>query len=308
MTLKPWWLRWVSLSFHPIGSCALWWCQAESGQVHIYREWFAARASAEAVGIEIARAAEPDQAQVIAWTEPQWFEPGHHKSIAEQISEGIERELGPSTAFLWMSTYAESGLPDASERVAALERRKAALQDIRVTLRPVVDDEAAGWEHLRELLRTEPHKSESPLEFSGDVVRDLLQQPDGEKLYRDYMMAVARPAPVLPKLLVHAPCKGAIQALSSLRRQPAKPEEALWSVEDAAGRAILYGALAHRAGQNREPLEAYRARRMEEASKKTDDQGRLFMIGEKAGWDWAKANKQQRSYKFRVMPRRNLFV
>src|SRR5207302_740687 len=108
----------------------------------------------------------------------------------------------------------------------------------------------AGWEHLRELLRTEPHPQERALEFDAAVVRDLLQQPDGERLYRDYMLACDRPAPLLPKLLVHAPCKAAIQALGGLRRQPTKPEQALWSVDDAAGRAILYGALAHRNGQN----------------------------------------------------------
>lgn len=306
MTLNYWWHRWASFAFTPQVSVCHWWCQSDNDQVHLYREYVARNISAEQIGVILAKTSDPDQAKITVWTSPELFEPGAHKSIAQQISEGIQLEYGPNSAFLYMSTYEESGLATAEERVRALERRRHELRDLRATLQPIVEDEDAGWEHLRELLRSKPYENETPVLFDPMVARELNQLPD-ESRYAEYMAAVARKPVVLPKMLIHAQCQQAIRALAGASHPVKHPEPSTQVREtDVATRSVLYGVLAHRGGQVREPMEAYRARRLAAASEHTNDQARLFMVGEKASADWKKKN-QQRRWRFPVInPRRKL--
>lgn len=300
--LKYWWYRWASLAFTPQLSIAHWWSQADDGQVHLYREWIARNTPANQVGVELAKLTDPDAARITIWTSPELFEQGPHKPIAQQISEGIQQEYGPGTAFLYMSTYNEAGMPDAQQRVQALERRKAELQELRATLRPIVEDEQAGWEHLRELLRSRPFENEQTFTFDPDVARELAQHPD-ERLYADYMRACQRKPPVLPKMRIWSCCEQAIKALAGAAREAREPGKlGEPRMADIAEKSILYGVLAHRGGQLAEPVEAFRARRLALASEHTTDQAKLFMVGEKATWDFNKKTKQQK-WRFPVIGR-----
>lgn len=307
LEMKEWWFRWISLSWSPLNVTAHWWCQNESGQCYIYREWVREAVSAESVGMSLAKLCDNDGTSSIVWIEPQWFEDHGRKSVAQQISEGIQRELGIGTAFVRMNTYEEAGFLDPDKRIRAMDRRQSQLRNLRVTIRPAIGDETFGWEHLRTMMRVETHDSNLKPTIDAEVIRAIMQLLDAEQRYAEYMSVVATPVKTPPGLLINPECVRTIHSLSTLLRKVKDSSSAQMDESDAVAKSLLCGSIAHSGAQRREPMEAFIARRLEKASQKTDDQARLFMVAQKAELDYGKT-QVQKSYVFPLTQKRKMPV
>ncbi len=271
--LKPWWHRWMGGDWgydHP--SVIYWFCEnEETNQIHAYRELYTRHQSAVQLGVMIAEASADDLAGLPSRTmalsfDPRiWAQVDEGRTIAERIAEGIDLALGKGTALL-----AEGdNIPEPDESPSKVGQ---------IVLRKAVNERAAGWMAVREVLRWKP------------TFRNL------------------RHDEILPVLQIHGEeCPYLIDTLPILAYNEKKPDDCLklnaingYGGDDPAD-ALRYGVMAWKVQRNVIPLQAYLAQKLDELYQKYDgkpDPTTVAMVAQFHRANYGKAVQAARPAKF----------
>ncbi len=311
--LAYWLNRWISVALGP-SSAAHWYAQ-EGRQVRIYRDLTMDNATAELVGERIAEATEDDLKHlkiVNVWLDKKHFDSAiGNKSVARQLADGIDRVLGRQSAFVWAHEGAELHVVDENRRMFLLQTRAKETKEHRITLMSAQDEPAAGWEHLRNLLR--PKNEPGPaLEWNRDFALDLKGKPGGADLYQAYVDAVMASGSQgqkdeAPGLVLFRGCVATARAVSALSRDEKLPDAPLLMGENGAlAASLLAGMMAHRQSTQREPLEEFVSRRLTSVKER---RGELtpdiaYQVESKAKADYARS--QPKALELRHLPRRRI--
>jgi len=142
--LQAWWPRWIGVDWgYKHCSSALWGCQDPNGQAIIYRELIGSEISAFELGMSIALATMDDfkgleRKNILLFLSPDAFSKRDEtNTIAELITSGIQRVLGPATTYI-LKADEENGNRGGS---------------ISIGVTPAQNARIIGWQHMRELMR-----------------------------------------------------------------------------------------------------------------------------------------------------------
>jgi len=275
--LEPWWYRWGSGDWgHDHPSVFHWYCQAENGQVHVYRELSLRQCSPMELGAHVATATIPDLQEL---PEPHmsfsidprcWAMVDEGKTIAQRIAEGIDTVAGKGTAMLLKS--------DGEPMDRGRELDSGAMT---IVIRQAANARAPGWAAVREALRWRP------------------------------LFNTGAQDEVLPQLQIHGDaCPLLIDTIPVLVYSETRPEdcEKLHAINgvggDDAADSLRYGIMAHRLQQNVMPLQVYMAERMRNLSKKYDgnpDPTMLAMVSQHAYFKYFETHRQAKAVNHRRM-------
>jgi predicted phage terminase large subunit-like protein len=300
--LEGWWLHWVAVGW-VAGRCfAAWFCQRPDRQVHIYRE-LDTEGSAEECGVAIAEASIAELQHTKSLTmflTPEAFDPHvTGKPLAAQIAAGAENVVGRDATFTYAYTDSERQMA-ADQAWLSLEARRRKARKATILLRGATGERAGGWEHLRGLLRWWPLSQAEPIPYDRETAKVLLDAPDGQVRFEEYMRHVAgeHAAEPLPGLVIHDCCPLLIRDLAGLVRHERKMDLGEPSL---SGEAVLAGILGYRENaEMRPPMEAFVAQRLAEVQKRLPepDAMRLHMAATKAELDWERKFGKRTGWSF----------
>ncbi len=271
--LDGWWLHWVAASWQAGVCYAAWFCLRPDQQLHVYRE-IECRGTAEEAGVAIAEASIEElqnTRSLVLFLQPDCFD-AHvtGKPIAGEIAKGIENVAGRDATFTYAFTDAERAMT-ADQAWLSLETRRRKAQKASILLKGATGDRAGGWEHIRGLLRWWSLSTAEPIPYDRETAKKLLDEPDGQARFDEYMRHVAgeKPAEPLPGLVIHDSCQSMIAELPSLTRDEKKIDLAAPSL---CGEALLAGILGYREhAEIRPPVEVFTAQRILDLRRRNPD-------------------------------------
>lgn len=225
--LEPWLKRWISVDWGYIHPSAIHWhAKAPTGQVFTYREILVNRVEPMELGIMIARESRADLEglkdnphMVIFLSPDAYYKKESENTSASKIVMGINKELGPGSAFLADLTDAEREMKDAEEALRSMHRRRAEQVRTRITVVRASDDRVHGWMHLQSMLRFRPLSKhvEPDKEYAA-----RLYSEGGLVKYLEYMGQPEFKAPqeIIPRWQIDENCRYLIRGLKEAMHKP----------------------------------------------------------------------------------------
>lgn len=304
--LPYWWHRWLSAGFGREKTLH-WYCQADNGQVHLYRELVLPQElTAQQYGAEVAKATTSElehHKDLSLWMSEECFEKAAGRSIAEQVGIGIREVLGPDSSFLWEFTPDERGMSEGHAYASMQERRKR-LASAFITIQAARSDATGIWSHLRDLIRWRPTTEAPKVEITREMAKSVLAEPDGDIKYFQMVRALEHEEEILPRLLV-AECPAAISFLSTAVHDPKRVDDVLVADNKAVADSLRCGMDAHRGTVANKPQEVFVGERLDRAMARNPEMSgdSRHQIATKADRDW-QATGATKGFSFRRGRRR----
>jgi hypothetical protein len=139
-------------------------------------------------------------------------------TVASQIAAGINKELGPHSAFVADLTDEEREM-DSVQALASLKRRRQEQGNTVLTLVKASTDRVAGWMHLQTMLRFRPLQQVS---VPDQAFAQQLEDEKGivARLEYESMPEFAAAKEILPKLQVSKQCHNLIRTIPMMMHRP----------------------------------------------------------------------------------------
>jgi hypothetical protein len=228
--IPAWCHRWASLDWGYAHHAAGYWAaNALDKRVHVYREMVVRNMYAEDLGAEFAKRSKPDLeglgdgTMVLYLSHDAFSARNAGKTIAEMVKTGIERIIGPGSAYLLGKTEDERKMAEHDESAAAemfSERFKQQIKGAKIILKRSAQDRVAMASVAREYLKWMSYIDR--VEPDMAYAKKLLEQADGYRKYTDYLRKFdeQQDIPPLPKVQIHDCCRVLIETIPMLRPDP----------------------------------------------------------------------------------------
>lgn len=291
--LAPWFHRWIACDWGYTHNAAVYkLCELPNKQVHVYDELVLSKVTPEELGVEIARfmwdeirgTGTTPQAMILHLSPDAFAHRTEERTIADQIRDGLNKILGPDSAYI--PSLEEVGEKDIFARSA---QAKAAV----ITIQRASNQRVAGWMYLRSLLRWTPLIGEANDRFDPTVALELYN--NDFKKFQEYLRLFQTQDEVLPRLKIHADkCPKLLRAIPLARFQdPDKGDPNDLSKKHFEGMDSLdawrYGCFAQKFIQTHAPFETFLSDRFAKAGHLQDGNSKV-QIARKAEADYKKLN------------------
>lgn len=266
--------RWLSCDWGYAHPCAVHgYVQGLDGRIHVYKELgFEGKTGSFEVGMEIAKAflsdieTLPDNSLTLYLSHDAFHKEDSGDRRVDTMRAGIMTVLGPQSCFI-LEMNEDEKMEAAQDPDVAVRRmnvrRSQSTRGYGITICRADKNSVAGWDYMRELLRTEQVVIKG--EPDAAIVQRLRNNPNGEALVANYLAGYDQKAEVLPKILIHSCCKRLIETIGEMTHDPHDVEKMLKADGDDYVDSLAYGCAAHRAQQNAMPLAYYVGHQIQEA-------------------------------------------
>lgn len=310
--LQPWWPRWIGGDWGYKHNFAFYWaCQAPNGQIIIHREMTGNEVSSFDLGAQVARACFTDleglakqqqDPKITLWLSPDAFAKRNEElSIAESFVQGIEKVLGPGSAFFpdqWYRVTRETSDWEGNYFTDFKIQRK-----FGIAIRKAQNQRIFGWQHIRELMRFTQAHQVNPDKYDHGYATKLLH--DDPKRYRLYVESFeARKPETLPRLLIDGDaCPQIIGALSTaVYKEETEDLLKVDTPEDDCLDALRYCLHSHNVEKNCEPQKSFVERHLAEVREREPnlDYNSIVWAARKAEEDYAALTSSTKPFSFPV--------
>lgn len=255
------WHRWIGADWGYIHPSAVYWnAISPEERIFMYRELVADNTSPEELGAQIARMSQTDLAtlsdkHLTLFLSPDAFSRKEgERTVASQIAAGIQRILGPKSAFAVEFTESERELPN-EQAWAAMNRRRVEQRTTAITIDRASNERVAGWMFMRDLMRWKPIVDLSQNKADPGEVKRLMEV-EGALAVREYLAAFNARPEVLPRLQILDCCPHLIRCLQNVVHKEGT-EDVLKADGDDPADAARYSLVAVRNVQNVKPKQEH---------------------------------------------------